>query len=203
MLIFLAAVLSIITYGSYRCIRDRSFHFFRRFGDFFLYTFFKADKFLSVLLWGTVACSVVLSNLLSLMGISLSSFNPLSHFLFGFLAREFTRIANDYYPFLDKIGAKLPRRLAKLATPSAFAFILCMGNGIQEEIQKKIPVLRALVWTSLPDQITDTVMDTAGIIVSVKRGALGAQPGVDKAQEEFAMEDEQTDGAVSSIYGPR
>ena len=103
------------------------------------------------------------------MNFNLSVFNPVSHFLFGFLSRELFKTANEYYPFIDKVAEKFPQRLKKYFTPTTFAFVLCMGNGIQEEIQKLIPGLRHFVWTSLPDQITDAVMDIGGITLSAKK----------------------------------
>ncbi|MBC7230887.1 MAG: hypothetical protein H5T74_10930 [Actinobacteria bacterium] len=169
MLIFIAVMTSILVYGSYRCIKEKSLSYFRWFINFLRYTFFKGNKKISAIFWATLTSSVGLSNLLGHKNINFSVFNPVSHFLFGFLSRELLLIANDYHPFIDKIASKFPDRISRYVNPTAFAFMLCMGNGIQEEIQKMIPFLKSLVWTNLPDQIVDAVMDTAGIMLSAKR----------------------------------
>jgi hypothetical protein len=189
MLIFLGVMLSILIYGSYRCVRERSFSYFHLIGGLITHTLFKGNKIISAILWVTLACSVVLSNLLGPRNINFSIFNPLSHFLFGFLASELFKISNDYYPYIDKFASKFPDRIAKHINPTTFAFVLCMGNGIQEEIQKAIPKLKSLVWTNLKDQITDAFMDTAGIIFSTKRADLFAVLKQSEPQQEFEAHD--------------
>ncbi|MDD5749042.1 MAG: hypothetical protein PHP64_08405 [Actinomycetota bacterium] len=183
MLIFLGFVFCILSYGTYRTIKERSFSYFRWFWGFFSYTFFKADKTISAILWTTVFSSVILSNILGPTNINLYPLNPISHILFGFLSRELIEIGNGYYPFIEKTKSKLPKRVAKHVNPTTFAFALCMGNGIQEEIQKLIPGLKALVWTNLPDQISDTVMDIGGITLSAKRVAIVERLRERKQQE--------------------
>lgn len=148
-----------------------------------IHTFIKGDKVISVILWGTLFLSVGVSNVLGPMGFNFSYFNPISHFMFGFLSRELFKIANDYYPFIDKVAAKFPKKIAKYITPATFAFVLCLSHGIMEEVQKLIPVLKSLVWTNLPDQIMDTVMDIGGITVSAKRTALFAKPKPSQVDE--------------------
>jgi hypothetical protein len=171
MLILLGFLLFISVYGPYRCVKERSLSFMRWFGSMVTYTFFKADRKVTVVLWGTVTSSFVASRFLDI-NVNASYLNMLSHFLFGFLARELIKSANDYYPFVDKFASKFPARTAKFITASTFALALCLGNGIQEEIQKMIPGLRSLVWTNLPDQLRDMVMDLAGVAFSAKRTAL-------------------------------
>ncbi|MDY6796350.1 MAG: hypothetical protein SWK76_13905 [Actinomycetota bacterium] len=124
---------------------------------------------MSALFWTTVGCSVFLSNLLGAKDINLTIFNPLSHFLFGYLSRELLSLSNEYYPYLDRLAERLPKKVGRRINPTTMAFVLCMGNGIQEEIQKLIPKLKSLVWTNLRDQITDAFMDTGGILFSAWR----------------------------------
>lgn len=172
MLILIGVLLFISVYGSYRCIKERSFSFFRWFGSMVTYTFFKADRKVSVVLWGTVASTLVATRVFGPINVNATYLNMLSHFLFGFLARELIKNANNYYPFVNKFASRFPARIAKFITPSTFALALCLGNGIQEEIQKVIPGLHSLVWTNLPDQLRDMVMDIAGVAFSAKRASL-------------------------------
>jgi hypothetical protein len=172
MLILLGVLLFIVVYGSYRCIKERSLSFFRWFGSLATYTFFKADKKVSIVLWGTVVSTLIVPRVVGPINVNATPLNMLSHFLFGFLSRELIKNANDYYPFVDKFASRFPPRIAKFITPSTFALALCLGNGIQEEIQKTIPALRSLVWTDLPDQLRDMLMDVAGITLSAKKTAL-------------------------------
>lgn len=169
MLIFLGVSLTLLFYGIYRCCRDRNLRFFRTLGGMLHYTLFKKNKTVSALLWSTVGCSVFLSNLLGARDINLSMFNPLSHFLFGYLSRELLIISNEYYPYINRLADRLPEKIGKHVNPTTLAFLLCMGNGVQEEVQKLIPKLNSLVWTNLRDQLTDAVMDTGGILFSAGR----------------------------------
>ncbi|MGQ9476327.1 MAG: hypothetical protein ACUVRX_06470 [Actinomycetota bacterium] len=169
MLIFIGSMLILLTYGVYYSLRERNLLFFRRLGGLLHYTLFKGNKTVSALLWTTVGCSVFLSNLLGARDINLTIFNPISHFLFGYLSRELISLSNEYYPYLDQLARKLPPRLGKHVNPTTMAFMLCMGNGVQEEVQKLIPKLRSLVWTNFRDQVTDAVMDTGGIAFSAWR----------------------------------
>jgi len=139
-----------------------------------IYTFFKANRAVSITLWGTVAVSLTAANLLGPKGFNTSHFDIPMHFLFGFLARELIKIANDYYPFVDKLADKLPARIARFVTPSTLAMALCLGSGIQEEIQKRIPLLSSIVYTDFLDQMKDTVMDLAGVTFSARKNALCA-----------------------------
>lgn len=183
MLIFLASLFFILTYGPYRCIKDRNLSFFRHLGGLAKYTLFTGNKAVSALLWVTVFSSAVLSNIIGPMQINFTFFNRVSHFLFGFLSRELISTANEYYPFVDKISEKLPEPVSRHVTPSTLSFILCMGNGVQEEIQKAIPGLKRLVWTNFKDQVADAVMDTAGISLSAKRRSLAARLIPDRFRE--------------------
>ena len=175
MLILIGVLLFILVYGSYRCIKERSFYFFRWFGSMVTYTFFKADKKVSVVLWGTVASTLTGASLLGSEGFNTSHFDVPMHFLFGFLARELIKNANDYYPFVDKFASKFPARIAKFITPSTFALALCLGNGVQEELQKGIPLFRSVIYTDFLEQMRDVVADLAGVAFSAKRAALYAR----------------------------
>lgn len=169
MLIFIGTVVTLLSWGIYNTVRQRNLLFFRRLGGMLHYTLFKGNKTVSALLWTTVGCSVFLSNVLGARDINLTIFNPLSHFLFGYLSRELLCLSNQYYPYLDRLAEKLPPKIGKHVNPTTMAFVLCMGNGVQEEVQKLIPKLRSLVWTNLRDQLTDAVMDTGGILFSAVR----------------------------------
>ncbi len=169
MLIFIGTVLTILVYGIYRCWRERSLSYFRLVWGMMVHTAFKGNKSISVILWLTLSCSLVLSNWLGAKNVNLSPFNPISHFMFGFLARELLKISNDYYPYIDKLATRFPERMRRHVNPTTLAFLLCMGNGVQEEIQKFVPKLKTLVWTNLRDQVSDAVMDTGGILLSAYR----------------------------------
>ncbi|WP_287153512.1 hypothetical protein [Candidatus Solincola tengchongensis] len=189
MLIFLGVTLFLILYGTYRMVRDGNLSFFRRLGGMLHYTLFRGNRTVSALLWTTVGCSVFLSNLLGARDINLTPFNPLSHFLFGYLSRELLTLSNEYYPYLDRLARRLPERVGKYVNPTTASFVLCMGNGIQEEIQKLIPGLKSLVWTNLKDQITDAFMDTGGILFSAWR----ARSRATASETGTAREDEARD----------
>lgn len=191
MLIFIMTTLSLLGYGTYHSVRERNLAFFRRLGGMLHYTLFKGNRTVSALLWTTVGCSVFLSNLLGARDINLTIFNPISHFLFGYLSRELLSLSNDYYPYLDKLAEKLPDKLGKHVNPTTMAFILCAGNGIQEEIQKLIPKLKSLVWTNLRDQVTDAFMDTGGILFSAWR----SRSRTAAAERKVAREDEAGEAA--------
>ncbi|MDI6872777.1 hypothetical protein [Candidatus Solincola sp.] len=189
MLIFIGVTLSLLLYGTYRSVREGNLVFFRRLGGMLHYTLFKGNKTVSALLWTTVGCSVFLSNLLGARDINLTIFNPISHFLFGYLSRELLALSNEYYPYLDRLAQRLPDRVGKHVNPTTVAFVLCMGNGVQEEIQKLIPKLKSLVWTNLKDQITDAFMDTGGILFSAWR----SRSRTAAAERKVAREDEAGD----------
>ncbi len=191
MLIFLGVTFILFVYGIYKSARDKDLSFFRLLGGMLHYTLFRGNKIVSALLWTTVGCSVFLSNLLGARDINLTVFNPLSHFLFGYLSRELLTLSNQYYPYLDRLAERLPEKVGKHVNPTTAAFVLCMGNGIQEEIQKLIPGLRSLVWTNLKDQVTDAFMDTGGIIFSAWRTRSRATA----VKREAAREDEVRDTA--------
>lgn len=169
MLIFIGVTLALLTYGTYHSLRERKLVFFRRLRGMLHYTLFKGNRTVSALLWTTVSCSVFLSNILGARDINLTIFNPVSHFLFGYLSRELISLSNEYYPYLDGLAKRLPEKIGKHVNPTTMAFLLCMGNGVQEEVQKLIPKLKSLVWTDLRDQVTDAIMDTGGIMFSAWR----------------------------------
>lgn len=191
MLIFIGSVLALLTYGVFYSLRERNLLFFRRLGGLLHYTLFKGNKTVSALLWTTVGCSVFLSNLLGARDINLTIFNPISHFLFGYLSRELISLSNEYYPYLDQLARRLPRRLGKHVNPTTMAFMLCMGNGVQEEVQKLIPKLKSLVWTNFRDQVTDAIMDTGGVTFSAWRSRSRAPA----RERETARENEIIDRA--------
>lgn len=184
MLIFIGVTLSLLLYGTCRSVKEGNLSFFRQLGGMLHYTLFKGNRTVSALLWTTVGCSVFLSNLLGARDINLTIFNPVSHFLFGYLSRELLFLSNEYYPYLDRLAQKLPERVGKHVNPTTVAFALCMGNGIQEEVQKLIPWLKSLVWTNLRDQVTDAVMDTGGILFSAWRSRSRAAAAERKADQE-------------------
>lgn len=172
MLIAFAVLLVVAIYGSYRTFEEKGPIFFRRFWSLGVHTFFKADKKVTIILWMTVAASLSGTMLLGPRRFNTSNFDIPMHLLFGFLATELIRNANDYWPFVDRVRGRSPARLAPFVAPATFALALSVAHTVAEEIQDMIPSLQASMYTDLSDVVKDTVMDGLGVALSAKRASI-------------------------------
>ena len=98
-----------------------------------------------------------------------SNFDIFTHFLLGYFTRELMARVDAYHPFVAKVKVKLGR-FGNMVTLSTLALAFILTHELQEEVQRIVPILKALVHPEfdLLNQVRDLTMNVIGIAVSAK-----------------------------------
>jgi len=89
--------------------------------------------------------------------------------MLGYFTRELLVRLDAYYPFIVKVKVKLGR-FGNMVTPSILALAFVLTHELQEEVQRVLPVLKALLEPefTLLNQVRDLIVNVIGIAVSAK-----------------------------------
>lgn len=98
-----------------------------------------------------------------------SGFDIFTHFLLGYFTRELIAKLDTYHPFIAKVKVKLGK-FGNMVTPSTLTLVFILTHELQEEAQRTVPILKALVHPEfdLLNQVRDLIMNVIGIGVSAK-----------------------------------
>jgi len=128
------------------------------------------DKRLIQVLVGAIVLHLIGTRWLGQVAYNTSGFDVMTHTLFGFLARELIDRTNRVHPLTAQIGDHLLKPTGRIVTTSTLALAFCFAHEAQEQIQTIIPGLSTIVYiVTWQDQVKDLLMDTIGIIISLKK----------------------------------